>query len=259
MRLVLLAIQMLIFLCPAGAEDPLSRYFSPDDLGMLRAGKVLSAGLPADYTLRLLPAVASSDSIAAEVRERKPTIGVEMSSIISGLPQQMDTREGWLLLYNSLHAVSTMKGISYYSVSRGSTHVLFSESYAIDSAEGKNRVADPVFAEIPPENHVFTFQQDDWFGKNFYEEHFLFKEDHLLITMDNLTTIMFMFVPVIQPRNLASQVALIPCGNDVVFYGVSYLTTSFPLGDRHSREESLKNRLTAMADWLKARLSGEPQ
>jgi len=259
MRLVLLAIQMLILLSRAGAEDPLSRYFPQPELDKLRAGEVLSASLSEDYGLTLLPAIASGDSIAADVKGRKPSIGVEMSSIISGLPQQMDTQEGWLLLYNSLHAVSTMKGIPYYSVTRGSTHVLFTDSYVIDSAEKKNRMADPLFSEIPAEDSIFTFQEDGTFGKNVYEESFSFKDDHLLVKMDNLTTISFLFLPLIQPRNLVSRVALIPSGNGVVFYGVSCLTTSFPLGDRHSREESLKNRLTAIANWLKARLSGEAQ
>ncbi len=259
MRLVLLAIQMLILLFPLSAEDPLSRYFPEEALGKLRAGKVLSSSVQADYALSLVPAITTGDSIAAEVKSRRPSIGVEMSSIISGLPQLMDTKEGWLLLYNSLHAVSTMKGIPYYSVTRGKTQVLFTDAYVIDSADKKNRVADPVFSEIPPEDAVFTFQEDGTFGKNVYEESFLFKEDHLLVKIDNLTTISFLFLPLIQPRNLVSQVALIPSGNDVVFYGVSYLTTAFPLGDRTSREDSLKNRLTAMEHWLKTRLGGEAQ
>ncbi|HVP19984.1 MAG TPA: DUF6675 family protein, partial [Spirochaetia bacterium] len=86
-----------------------------------------------------------------------------------------------------------------------------------------------------------------------------FRGDHLLAAIRNLTTISFLFVPVIQPGNFVSRVALIPSGNDVAFYGVSYLTTSLPLVDRHGREESLKNRLIAMADWLKTRLVAAAQ
>ena len=171
----------------------------------------------------------------------------------------MDTQAGWLLLYNALHAVSTMKGIPYYSASRGISRVLFTDSYVIDSADKKNRVADPVFDEIPPEDLIFTFQEDSSFGKNVYEEHFSEREDHFVVKMENLTTISFLFLPLIQPRDLVSQVVLIPSGNEVVFYGVSYLRTAFPLGDRHSREQSLKNRLVAMENWLKARLGGEAQ
>ena len=259
MKVVALAIQMLVLLVPLHAQDALERYFPPASLGQLRAGKTLSANVTADGGLSLLPSIASAESISAELKARKPTIGVEMSSIISGLPQQMDTREGWLMLYNSLHAVSTMKGIPYYSFSRGTNRVLFSESYAIDSAKGKERVADSTFSEVPAEDLIYTFQEDSTFGKNIYEERFSFRGDHLLVRIHNATTISFLLLPLIQPGDMVSQIALIPNGNDVAFYGVSYLSTSFPLGDRHSREESLKNRLTAMANWLKGRLGGGTQ
>jgi Family of unknown function (DUF6675) len=259
MRLVLLAIQMLLLLVPLGAEDLFSRYFSEASLRALRGGRTLEASLPPDFALTLIPAIASRETVAAEVRDRRPSIGVEMTRIIGGLPQRMDTKDGWLLLYNCLHAVSTMKGIQYYSVTRGGNHVLFTESYVVDSAQSRNRVDDPVATQVPPEDSIFTFQEDGTFGKNIYQENYRYENDQLLVKIENITTINFLFLPIIQPRDLVSQVALIPSGNEVAFYGVSYLTTGFPLGDRHSREESLKNRLVAMADWLKARLAGGAQ
>lgn len=259
MKLVRLAIQMLIFVSPLCAQDSLERYFRPASLDQMRAGKTLSASVPADWGLSLVPSIASRESISAELKTRKPSIGMEMSSIIAGLPRQMDTKEGWLLLYNGLHAVSTMKGIPYYSFSRGTNRVLFSESYAVDSTTRKERVADSTFSEIPTEDLIYTFQEDGTFGKNVYEERFSFRNDHLLVRIHNITTISFLFLPLIQPGDLVSQIVLIPNGNDVAFYGVSYLSTSFPMGDRHAREESLKNRLTAMANWLKSRLDGAAQ
>lgn len=258
MRLVLLAIQMLILLVPAGAEDPLLRYVAPDALEKLRAGKTLSSSIAPDGGLSLAPSVASRDEIAAVVKGRKPSLGVEVMRVVSNLPQPMDTPEGWLVLYNSLHAVSTMKGIPYYSVTRKTTHPLFSQSYAVDPASKKDRIDDPVFDEIPASDVLFTLQEDGSFGKNTYEESFTRRDDHLIVTIENLTTISFLFLPVIQPRNLVSDVILIPSGTDVVFYGVSCLSTSFPLGDKHSREESLSNRLVAIGNWLTARLNAAP-
>ena len=257
MRLALVAIQMLILLTPLAAEDPLARFLPAASLDQLRSGKTLfSSILPSEYKLSLLPTVASGDSIAAEVRQQKPTIGVEMTSIIPGLPQQMDSPQGWLLLYNALHAVSTLKGIPYYSVTRKATHVLFTDAYVIDSADARNRLADPVFTEIPPENVILTLQDDDAFGTNVYEERFSFENDHLVVRIDNVTSIKFLFFTLIEAHDLVSLVALIPSGNDLGFYGVSYLSTGFPVGDRASREESLKNRLVAMENWLKGRLEG---
>ncbi len=258
MRLVLLAIQMLILLVPAGAEDPLLRYVAPDALEKLRAGETLTSSIGSDGGLSLAPPVASRDEIAAAVKGRKPSLGVEVMKVVSNLPQPMDTPEGWLVLYNSLHAVSTMKGIPYYSVTRKTTHPLFSQSYAVDPASKKTRIDDPVFVDIPASDVLFTLQEDGSFGKNTYEESFTRLDDHVVVRIENLTTISFLFLPVIQPRNLVSEVILIPSGTDLMFYGVSCLSTSFPLGDKHSREESLSNRLIAIGNWLTARLNEAP-
>ena len=178
--------------------------------------------------------------------------------VVSNLPQGMDSPEGWLALYNSLHAVSTMKGIPYYSVTRKSTHPLFSQSYAVDPASKKDRIDDPVFVDVPANDVLYTLQEDGSFGKNTYEESFTRRDDHLMVKIENLSTISFLFLPVIQPRNLVSEVILIPSGTDVVFYGVSCISTSFPLGDRRTREESLSNRLIAIANWLTTRLNAAP-
>ncbi len=259
MRLALLAIQMLIVLGPLSAEDPFARYFPEASLQKLRAGKTLSASIPSGFQLSLLPAIPDQDAIAAEVKDRKPSIGVELTRIIGELPEPMDTKEGWLLLYNTLHAVSTMKGIPYYSVTYGSNHVLFSDSYVVESAETKKRIADPVFSDVPPEDLIFTFQEDGAFGKNIYQESYSARADHLIVKVENISTITFLFLPVIRPHNLVSEVAIIPSGNELAFYGVSYLTTSMPLLDRQHGEDSLKNRLIAMANWLKSRLGSAAQ
>ena len=151
-----------------------------------------------------------------------------------------------------------MKGIPYYSVTRGRNQVLFLQSYAISSDSRPVKIADPVFTTIPRDDDLFTFQEDNSFGKNTYREHFWFRDDRLLVKMENLSTISFMLVPIIRPHNLVTQIILIPAGKDLVFYGVAYLHTGMPIGDPTSREQSLKNRLVAMASWLRSRLLAAP-
>ncbi len=151
-----------------------------------------------------------------------------------------------------------MKGITYYSVTRGRQMVLFLQSYAISAPFRSAQVPDPVFRDIPREDDLFTFQEDSSFGKNTYREHFAFRDDHLVVKMENLTTISFMLVPIIRPHNLVSQVILVPAGKDLLFYGVAYLRTGMPIGDHRGKEESLKNRLIAMASWLRSRLVSAP-
>jgi hypothetical protein len=256
MRFILVAIQMLLLALPLAAEDPLSAFVEAGALHTLRDGGSLKGSIPADGTLKLLPAMASRERIAALASGLRPTVGVEIARIIP-VPgtDTADSPAGVLRLYNAMHAVSTMQGIPYFSTTRGKSVVLFTQSYAVSSAEALLRIPDPVFGEVPEIDELITLQNDSSFGRNTYRESFWRGPDHIEVTIENLTRISLLFFPFVEPRNLVTEVVLIPAGNDLLFYGLACLRTSMPIGDRHSREESLSNRLAAMADWLKSRLA----
>jgi hypothetical protein len=254
MRFVLLAIQIAVLTLPARAADPLSRYLPDSALQALRAGSVTSMSLPADGAITLGPAVASRDALANEIRNARPTVGVEVLQILANVGSQVDAAKAMLAVYNVAHSVSTMKGMKYYSVTRGKEEVLFIQSYAISGTMRSAQIPDPVYSAIPREDDLFTFQEDNSFGKNTYREHFSFRDDHILVRMENLSAITFMLVPVVQPHNLVSQIILVPSGRDLLFYGVAYLRTGMPIGNHHDKEESLKNRLISLASWLRSRL-----
>ena len=107
--------------------------------------------------------------------------------------------EKWWQL--SLHAVSTMKGVTYWSVTRGKRQVLFLQSFVVGGPSNTDALPDPVFTEVPAVQEIFTFQEDNSFGKNTYTERFVSRADHLLVKTENLTAIKFLFIPVIQPGN----------------------------------------------------------
>jgi hypothetical protein len=255
MRFILLAILMGLSALPAMADDPLARFVDAESLRKLRSGATITSSVPSEGALKLVPAIGTRDSIAADISALRPTVGVELLRLIPDMAEQMDSPEGWLKIYNTMHAVSSMRGITYYSVSRGKVEVLFSQSYAVSSAGSSTRIADPVFTEIPENDLLNTWQEDRSFGGIPYQESFRFRTDHLVAKIENLSTISFLFLPLITPRNLVSLVAVIPVEKDLLFYGVACIRTSMPIGDRHSREESLTNRLIAMADWLKGRIT----
>lgn len=255
MRLVLLAIQMLVLVLPAIAEDPLARYVDPASVEKLRAGGFVRASVAPDSLPALIPAVSSRPDIASDVSALHPTVAVEILKLIPGSGESADSGARWLRIYNALHSVSTMKGITYYSVTRGRDQVLFTQSYAVSPGSNPKRIDDPVFETIPPDDVLLTFQEDNSFGKNSYQESFRYRADHLVVKIENLTTISFLFVPLVSPRNLVSQVVLVPAGPDLLFYGLAYSKSQVPVGDRRSREDSLANRLAAVAAWLKSRLS----
>jgi len=239
----------------ASAADRLSAVVDAQDLPRLRSGAVLTDGLARGRPLRLAPAVSSADIIAADVKAMDPSVGAELLQVIRGNGPLLDSPSGMLLLYNALHAVSTMKGITYYSVTRGRQMPLFLQSYVIPSpGQAGSPQPDPVFGEIPRQHDLYTLQEDTSFGRNTYAEHVEALDDHLYLKMENLTTISYLLVPIISPHNLVSHIVVVPAGTDLLFYGVSCLKSGFPLGDMNSRTQSMENRLAAIAGWLGQRM-----
>jgi hypothetical protein len=255
MRIVLVAIQTLLLGLPLSAQAGLDRYLAPDVLKGLTGEQPVIRVVGGDGALGLLPLVSSRDAVASEVRAGRPVVAVEVLRVLRGLRQPLDTEAGRLELYNQMHAVSTMKGLRYWSASRKEWRVLFTESFAIASPKAVSPVADPVFSAIPAEDTLYSFQQDQSYGKNSYIQRFSAAPDHLLVRVENVSAVTVAFIPIIPSNGFVSRSILVPMGRDLLFYGVSYIRTSFPIGDRQAREQSLANRLIAMSDWLRARLS----
>ena len=161
---------------------------------------------------RWFPTSRSRDTISGDVKVLGPTIGAELLKIIPGPGIAMDAPDGQLLIFNAMHAVSTMQGVTYWSVTRGREQVLFLQSYVIASPGKAGPVPDPHFSEIPETHEQFTFQEDSSFGRNTYLERFRAQSDHLYVKMENLSTISFLLIPIIQPHGLVSQVLVVPAG-----------------------------------------------
>lgn len=254
MRIVLVAIQMLLLGLPLGAQAVLDGFVEPEVLARLTGEEPLIRVVAADRSLGLLPLVSSREVVASEVSAARPVVAVEVLRVFRGLGEPLDTQQGRLALFNQMHAVSTMKGITYWSASRKEQRVLFTESYCISSPKAVTPVPDPLFTSIPPEDTLYTFQQDQSYGKNTYMQRFSSAPDHLLVRLENVSAITVAFIPVIPSNGFVSRSILVPVGRDLLFYGVSYIRTSFPIGDKQARERSLANRLIAMSDWLRGRL-----
>jgi hypothetical protein len=265
MRIVVLAIQIAFAASSLWAQDELARLAGPQSVDSLRAGLSVTRSMGTDGSLSLLPPVSSRAAINAEMMGLHPSIGVEFLRVVkgagatpNGAPATPNGALDWLRLYNTLHAASTMQGVTYWSVSRGKTEILFVQSYAISSAATRQRIPDPSSSTLPGDSLFYTFQEDHSFGKNTYEEAFSFPGDHIAVRIENLSTISLFLVPIVAPRSFVVRIVLAAAGRDLLFYGAAALRSSFPLGDRHSREESLVNRLAAMTEWLQREYALQP-
>jgi hypothetical protein len=247
---------LLLLLCPA---------FSPADTAietllpapiferLLREGELRNS-LHRDNAPQLIPDVAERPEIESRIRELGLTVGTEVLSVYKNEAADFDSYESRLRIYNILLSMSTMKGTQYYSASRERMRTLFAESYVVDGADTQNRLPDPVVREIPPVSKLTVLQEDLTFGENLYAMELRYSGELFLLDNTNLTTMNYLFFPMVRPGNSVTVILLIPAGEQLLFYGAIGAHTVRLLGLARSREDSFYNRLKAIYGWFTQRV-----
>jgi hypothetical protein len=238
----------------ADLPPALSGLFTPEAAALLAGKGEATAVFKENGKLQYLPRLPQAAKLSAKIDEMKPMFGVELC-LAHRLPagQKADTPEGLAKIYNTLARVSSLKGIQYYSVTRGRMREFFAESYRIDGLETRKQLPDQTFASAPPEsNRIFTFQDDSTFGKNEYRIDYWFADGCIVMNMENATKVWYGILPLVDPGNLAYLILVYPTGDYLLFYSVVCVKGANPFGILESRTESFYNRIKALDDWFRA-------
>ncbi len=198
----------------------------------------------------LVPDCSLAPTIKADMSSLDYSIGVEVLFIAKpGDESGPDPLLGW---YNILRSISTLKGVEYYSVLDGKMRVLFSNSYAVDNATDKKRIADPLVTSLPPESSITIMQDDTRFGTNYYRVRYLAAADAISMTMTNITTLSLLFIPVISPQDMQLHLVVLPYQGSRLFYGSVVVRVGTMLGLQGIVRDSFHNRINALYGWFKS-------
>jgi len=209
---------------------------------------------------KLMPNNSALRQLAAgNISAINPSMMVETLYLYSK-PEHLHTSESlWdedqkVKVFNQIIAVSTLEGIQYYSLSRGSMRTFYEYSSIIDGPVSKNPVPDPVYSQIPATLTLFARQKDLTFGDNIYRYDFVTTREAVFFTQENITALTYGFIPVIGKGNLRSVMAIFDCGDSFLVYTISMAKAlSVPgMGDRVSG--SFSNRADAVLTWFKTML-----
>jgi hypothetical protein len=242
-------------LSPAAAQSGLLSILDEPTRKDLAAKGTLFGTVHDGEPLHFIPRAVTSDVLRAEASAFHPTIGAEVLRFFPMSGGGLKTPAGMLSLCNTLASVSTMKGITYWSVTRNKRWPLFTESYAIESPDNPRRIADPFFSSIESQYSIYSFQEDSSFGRNIYRSSFTFVSDQIRTRTENLTPITYILIPIIPVRGLVVDTLIMPTEGGLLFYSVSLLRATIAIGNQSGRADSLVNRMMAMSDWLKGRLA----
>jgi hypothetical protein len=209
-------------------------------------------------TLEIFPQINGRSDYRARVSELQPLVGVEFLLLYeppAGTPVDEHSRRR--LIYNALASVSTLKGIEYFSATRGRMRVFFREAHFIAGPEHLEPLPDPVRATAPAPGEGFTryaWLADSSLGEYAAMVRYESQGEFISLAFENAETIRKMLIPLVRPGGLLSLVVVAPTSDGkLLFYGFSCVKTLnlFGLVERKG-ENSFTNRLIALYNWFRS-------
>ena len=228
--------------------EDLTSYLSREDYeAFLEGGEVLRYLTHKNELL--LPPPAHRDEMEALRSGDGRSFGIES---LHFLPVEGYADEDNLLLniYNTLRQVHTLKGMDYYSASRGYRRTLFHQFFAIPSPDDKTPLADPVYQTLPQEEEFYIFQEDSTFGKSVHRMKFQTNPGAITISLTNVDTLWYLFVPVASEGKLTMAAKVTPTREGILFYGLCHVDSGGVPGMKDKTTNSLKNRVKALFEWF---------
>ncbi|GAB1482296.1 hypothetical protein MASR2M78_11110 [Treponema sp.] len=233
-----------------------------DVLGLERAGQIRSEGSLKSVQLKdaktlLAPNSDFSRTMLAEAfRELEPNLIVETLYLFD--KPELANSSGWTEsertnLYNSIRALSSLKGIEYYSASRKRMRTFYESSYVV-SGEGETKaIPDPVLSSVPERDSLFAIQKDLTFGENSYRYDFRASSSGIGFIQENLSTMTYGFIPLLGKGKLHTVVIVLDLGPHLLVYAVSGARATLLPGIEGKVRDSFSNRADAIFGWFSKR------
>jgi hypothetical protein len=255
----LFALALVLGLSPAAALS-LEELAGAETAAELRAGKILSHVQLKNPSPALAPRHGElRDILDRTLAELGSGIMAESLTLYEKPPSA--SRPAWngaerAALFNSALAISSLRGIQYYSASRGAMRTFYEYSQVIDSPESKQELPDPRYTEPPAGLSLYARQRDLTFGDNIYEYRYFTGPDSLIFVQRNLTALKIGVISAVGKDKLRSLAAVIDAGDSLLIYAVSLAkAAALPgLGSRISN--SFTNRAQAVLGWFSSRAGG---
>ncbi len=231
-------------LLPALGEDRIEELIETGELSHM---------IEPDEGPELVPGEYYRRSIEKDLESVEYTVGVEVLNLMPANYGDFDT----LTAGNLLLELSTLEGLEYYSSSRETMRTLFVQSFAIDDAEGGNRIADPAVDTVPAAGEVFMFQEDMTFGKNRLRIDYRITDSTIHMVSKNITTFSWGPIPLIRPDRLRLHVFVYKTDNFILYYG-NFGAKAIDISILRKRiYNSFYNRLLALYGWFEEKLLEE--
>ena len=228
--------------------------FTEEQCASLREKGEITRFQGKDFSSLLLPDKPLAASLAGDLKSLNASVLVEALYVIpveKGFPARDDFQ---LNVYNTLHRISTMKGLKYWSQSNQRMQVMFNDAYIVADPKSKKPLPNPVALTISDQNSLYIFQDDARFGENTYEAVYRHNSGRFWVSMKNLTRMYYGIFPMVSPEKLRLDMIILPGEDYLVFYSVIGADVFTFFGMEERALPSFANRLAALFSWFQTQL-----
>lgn len=148
-----------------------------------------------------------------------------------------------------LRSLSSLEGIEYYSTSRKRMRTLYEKSYTIDGPSTRKRIPDKTEGSADGIS-VYALQEDLTFGEYVYRYSYLQNQDSVAFLSENLETLSYKVIKVIDPDRLRVSLIVLDMGDCLLVYGLTRADIpAIPAIDGHLNA-SFTTRAEAVYRWF---------
>ena len=166
-----------------------------------------------------LPATGNEAAVNRIHRIMAPEVMVEALYSIP-YPDRMprDSEAVIAELYSLSHKVSGISGAMYYSERRKKYDVLFTDVYAVNNPDDKQKIPDPAGNFTGAGDTVYVHMKENALGRGYYRLNFSPSGEMLTVSMSNVSDLGFI-IKAVEPEDLVIMLQIVPCSDSLLVYG----------------------------------------
>lgn len=209
-------------------------------------------------TLSLLPGFEGREEVIQSVIKNDPELSLEMLYEMP-LPDTWG-EEMFLFLFNHLNSFSSMEGIEYYSANKDRMTLYLEECFLVEKKGKKTALDNPVYSKLPDEINYIIYQKDTTFGSNWYSVTTKVSKDAIWLSMTNISSMKYFFIPIMRKGDIRIDIILIPDGDTLKLYTLSQLkkAVSKVFGKKIYLPGVFDHRVSAIQGWFAHQIYSDP-
>lgn len=148
-----------------------------------------------------------------------------------------------------VRSISTMKGITYYSLNQNKEFVLYKDTYMIESFENQVKIEDQTNGSSDGKTY-YCYQHDHSFGSCIYKLTYFENDKTIYTEFNNMGTMGVSLFKAVDPNDMKIHIIVEDCGEDILLYLQTDTSFAKLPGIAKFAKNSLTSRIESIKTWF---------